>query len=64
MRFVVKLGVIASDNFLKLTVSLLLEQLDKSWPFNSTHYFVLCPQNGDRIVATVSVTSLHPVYRT
>ena len=31
-------------------------------PFNSTHYVVLNPQNGDRIVTTDSVTSHHPVY--
>ena len=27
-----------------------------------THYVVLYPQNGDRIVTIDSVTSLHPVY--
>jgi len=31
---------------------------DKSSPLNSTHYSTLYPQNGDRIVATDSVTSL------
>jgi len=36
----------------------------KSSPLNSTHYVVLYPQNGDRIVAIDSVTSLHPVYIT
>jgi len=29
-------------------------------PFNSTHYAMLCPQNGDRIVTIDSLTSLHP----
>jgi len=28
------------------------------------HYIVLCPQNGDRIVTIVSVTSFHPVHST
>ena len=28
----------------------------------STHYAMLYPQNGDRIVAIDFVTSLHPVY--
>ena len=31
-------------------------------PFNSTHYIMLYPQNGDRIVTIDSVTSLHPMY--
>jgi len=30
----------------------------KSSPYNSTHYAVLYPQNGDRIVTIESVTSL------
>ena len=29
---------------------------------NSTHCAKLCPQNGDRIVTTDSVTSFHPMY--
>jgi len=32
-------------------------------PLNSTHYAMLYPQNGDRIVAIDSVTSLHPMYK-
>jgi len=32
---------------------------DVSLPLNSTHYAMLYPQNGDRIVAIDSVTSLH-----
>ena len=40
----------------------LFEQHDKSSPFISTHYVVLYPQNGDRIVTIDFVTSLHPVY--
>ena len=32
-----------------------------SLPLNSTHYAMLYPQNGDRIVAIDSVTSLHPM---
>jgi len=35
---------------------------DKSSLLNSTHYAMLYPQRGDRIVATDSVTSLHPIY--
>ena len=31
---------------------------------NSTHYIVLHPQSGDRIVTIGSVTSLHPMYQT
>ena len=33
---------------------------DVSLPLNSTHYAMLYPQNGDRIVTIDSVTSLHP----
>ena len=49
-------------HFLMLTGSIVLEYHDESSPFNSTHYGVLYPQNGDRIVTTDSVTSLHPMY--
>ena len=31
-------------------------------PFNSAHYIVLYPQNGDRTVIIDSVTSLHTTY--
>jgi len=31
-------------------------------PVNSTHYAVLYPQNGDRIVTIDYVTSFHPMY--
>jgi len=41
---------------------MLFKQHDKSLPLNYTHYAMLYPQNGDRIVATDSVTSLHPMY--
>jgi len=41
---------------------MLFKQDDKSSPLNSTHYAKLYTQNGDRIVAIDSVTSLHPVY--
>ena len=34
----------------------------KSWPLNSTHYAMLYPQNGDRIVTIDSVASLRPMY--
>ena len=36
----------------------------KSSPLNSTRYATLYPQNGDRIVAIDSVTSLHTMYTT
>jgi len=36
---------------------------DKSSPVNPTHYATLHPQNGERIVAIDSVTSLHLMYR-
>ena len=49
-------------HFLKLSDSILFEEHDKSSPFDAIHYIVLCPQNGDRIVAIVSLTSLHPMY--
>jgi len=32
-------------------------------PYSYTHYAMLYPQNGDRIVDIDSVTSLHPMYR-
>ena len=41
---------------------ILFKYHDKSSPLDSTHYAVLYPQNGDRIVAIDRVTSLHPVY--
>ena len=44
--------------------SVLFEKHDKSSPFNSTHYFVSYPQNGDFIVTIESVTSLHSMYST
>ena len=31
-------------------------------PINSTHYIMLYPQNGDRIVTINSVTSFHPIF--
>jgi len=37
-------------HFLKLTDSVLVEQHDKSSPFDSTRYIVSYPRNGDRIV--------------
>jgi len=48
-------------HFLKLTDSILFEWRDKSSPFKSTHYIVLRPQNGDRIVTIDSVTWLRPI---
>jgi len=52
-------SVIIRTFFRKLIASVLFEQHDKSSPFNSRHYVVLYPQNGDRIVTIASVTSLH-----
>ena len=49
-------------HFLKITDSILFERHVKSSPFNLTHYIVLYPQNGDRIVIIDSVTSLQPVH--
>jgi len=40
---------------------MLFKHYSKSSPLNSTHYAMLYPQNGDRIVAIDSVTLLHPV---
>jgi len=40
---------------------MLFKYQDKSSPLSSTRYAMLYPQNGDRIVAVDSVTSLHPV---
>ena len=49
-------------HFRKPTDCMLFKQHDKSSPLNCTHCAVSYLQNGDRIVATVSVTSLHTVY--
>jgi len=40
---------------------MLFKQHDNSSPLNSTHYAMLYPQNGDRIVAVHFVTSFHPM---
>ena len=49
-------------HFHKPTDRMLFKQYNKSSPLNSTHYAMLYPQNGDRIVAVDSVESLHTVY--
>jgi len=41
---------------------MLFKYHEKSSPLNSTHYAVLYPQNGDRIVAIDSVPSLNHMY--
>jgi len=41
---------------------MLFKKRDDSSPLNSTHYAMLYPQNGDRVEAIVSMTSLHPMY--
>jgi len=40
---------------------MLFKEQDKSSPLNSAHYAMLYPQNGDRIMAIDSVTSLNPM---
>jgi len=40
---------------------MLFKLQDKSSPPSYKHYAMLYPQNGDRIVAIDSVTSLHPI---
>jgi len=54
----------ASDHrhYQKPTDRMLRKQHDKSSPLSSTHYATLYPQNGVRIVAIDTVTSLHPTY--
>jgi len=41
---------------------MLFKQHDNSSPLNCTHYAMLYPQNGDRIVAVDFATSFHPMY--
>ena len=43
------------DIFLHYLIQFLFEQHDKPSPFNLTHYVVLYPQNGDRIVTIDSI---------
>jgi len=62
LRHTLLLSQWSYGHFLKLTDSILFELDDKSSPFNSTHYIVLYPQNGDRIVTIDSVMSLYPMY--
>jgi len=50
----------SQGHFLKLTDSILFDLHNKSSPFNSTHYIVLYPQNGHRVVTVDSATSLSP----
>ena len=49
------------DIFLNQLIQFYLNNT-KSEPLNSTHYAVLYPQNGDRIVTIDYVTSHHPMY--
>ena len=49
------------DIFINQRIECYLNNTIKSSLLNSTHYAVLQPQNGDRIVAIDSVTSFHPV---
>jgi len=48
--------------FLNYLIQFYLNNNNKSLPFNSAHYIVLYPQNGNRIVIIDSVTFLHPMY--
>jgi len=50
------------DIFLNYLIQFCLNSTINFAPFNSTHYVVLYPQNGDRIVTIDSVTSFHPMY--
>ena len=50
------------DIFINQRIECYLNNTIKSSLLNSTHYAMLQPQTGDRIVAIDSVTSLHPVY--
>ena len=60
IRFVGKLVII--QTFHKSKDRMLFKQYDNSSPLNSTHYAMIYPQNGDRIVAIDSVTSPPSVY--
>ena len=51
------------DIFLNRLIRFYLNNTLNIRPVNSTHYAVLYPQNGDRIVTIDYVTSLHPMYR-
>ena len=62
LEYALLVSQLTYEYFLKLADSILFEKHVKSSPFNSTHYVVLYPQNGDRIVTIDSVTSLRPVY--
>ena len=48
--------------FLNKLIQFLFDKSAINPPFHSTHFAVLCPQNGDRIVTIDSVTSLHSTY--
>jgi len=53
IRFVGELVVIQtfSQTMQRIECNSLIKQHDTSLPLNSTHDAMLCPQNGDRIVA-------------
>ena len=50
------------DIFLNRLIRFYLNNTLNLRPVNFTHYAVLYPQNGDRIVTIDYVTSLHPMY--
>jgi len=63
LRYALFVSRWSCGHFRNLTDSILFESPDKSTLFNSTHYIVLYPQNGDRIVTTDSMAPLHSVYK-
>jgi len=50
------------DIFLNRLIRFYLNNTLNLRPVNFTHYAVLYPQNGDRIVTIDYVTSLYPMY--
>jgi len=50
-----------TDIFIKQRIECCFSNTTHLRPHNSTHCAMLYPQNGDRIVAIDSVTSLHPM---
>ena len=54
--------MIIMDIFLNRLIRFYLNNTLNLRPVNSTHYAMLYPQNGDRIVTIDYVTSLHPMY--
>jgi len=51
------------DIFVNQLIQFYLNDTLNLRPHNSTHYTVLYPQNGDRIVTIDYVTALHSMYK-